>query len=234
MQKPEYECTVLVSQNKYVHSGDMEESRECAEIMNRFHVHTDSASVSPITADTICQPVRIYYPGTKTGGNAEDWTRFGSPIEENQFGNILRWWPVECFNRKSEVVRIVYPAFTLKCAVEYATDDRQKEYFSDIVTPYDLSSVTRKTSYRDDCINKSSTKINAKMPEKEPVKENTMKEESTTETTIETTSTKKPMAKWVKFAIAGAAVAAAAAAVVVVVKKHHDGSVDKADKSSKK
>lgn len=215
-KKPEYAAVVLVPENKYCCFGDFPETREAMEMINRFHLHTDTSKKHHVESTDQCVPIRLSIDEDDT---VQDWTRFGSPIQEIDFANVIRWWPSDIINNYirngNDTMRIVYSDFTIKCKIVFAQKPEQMYWFRDV----NLKSLIPTNPVIEDPYKKVSSKNNKYIKQSMTEEKIIMDEETTTKTISEMAakddgaaevkkSAGKKLPKWAKCAIIGVAGAA--------------------------
>ena len=203
MSNPEYFANLIVLNNKLSTFGESKESLEAMHILNNTKIHADSFKKKEIKPSDTCVKIRL---ALNPDDQTEDWTRFGSPIMENGMGgNIVGYWPIKLVNMdqsSKQVLRIVYPKFTIKCEVSYASVAEKP--VTDII---DDTLIVEK---------EISSKENNIMADETVVVENT--EDVVEGGVVAGEPIKKGLPKWAKFAIAGGVAVAGIAAVGLIIK----------------
>lgn len=197
-KQTKYSGTVVVFVNKLTTFGENRDSIECMEILKSGMAKVNNLDLDHINFSTPCVPVRLTLDPKDT---SQDWTKYGSPIEEIGFGNIIRYFPTSAFkfdkSNKKEKITISYPDFIIDLQVMYESQP------ADIV-------YTEPKSKEDD--------MEMETVEKEIT-------ETTTETAVGTTEVvnqQKKLPKWTVGAIIGAAVVTTAAIITGIVLKQKE------------
>ena len=119
-KQTKYSGTVIVFINKLTTFGENRDSIECMEILKSGMAKINNLDLENITFVTGCVPVRLTLDPKDT---SQDWTKYGSPIEEIGFGNIIRYFPMSAFkfdkSNKKEKITISYPDFIIDLQVVY-------------------------------------------------------------------------------------------------------------------
>ena len=120
MAKTKYSGTVVVFLNKLTTFGENRDSIECMTLLKGGTIKVNNLDLENITFVTGCVPVRLTLDPKDT---SQDWTKYGSPIEEIGFGNIIRYFPMSAFkfdkSNKKEKITISYPDFIIDLQVVY-------------------------------------------------------------------------------------------------------------------
>ena len=190
-----YSGTIVVLDNKLSTFGEDRSSIECMKILKNGKVKVNDLNLGNINKDTSCVPVRLTLDPKDT---SQDWTKYGSPIEEIGFGNIIRYFPISVFkfdkSDKKEKITISYPDFEIDLQVAYESQ------------PVD------NTIYVE--------------PKEESKEDNMSDAVETVETTV-VENQKKKFPKWAIGAAIGAAVVTTAAIVTgVILKNNKDKNCD--------
>ena len=202
MKQTKYSGTVVVFVNKLTTFGENRDSIECMEILKSGMAKINNLDLENITFVTGCVPVRLTLDPKD---ESQDWTKYGSPIEEIGFGNIIRYFPMSAFkfdkSNKKEKITISYPDFIIDLQVVYESQ------------PADNIVYTEPKSKEDD--------MEMETVEKEIT-------ETTTETAVGTTEVvnQKKLPKWTVGAIIGAAVVTTAAIITGIVLKNKNKDKD--------
>lgn len=187
--KTKYSGTIIVLDNKLSIFGEDRSSIECMKIFKNGKVKVNDFNFEDINKDTSCVPVKLTLdPNDKS----QDWTKYGSPIEEIGFGNIVRYFPISTFkfdkSNKKESITLSYPDFEIDLQVAYESQPVDNTIY-----------VEPKTK-----------------PEEDNMSD--VVETETVETTVE--NQKKKLPKWAIGAAIGAAVVTTAAIVTGVILKN--------------
>lgn len=120
MKQVKYAGTIVVFVNKLTTFGENRDSIECMEILKTGAARVNNLDLEHISFSTPCVPVRLTLDPKDT---SQDWTKYGSPIEEIGFGNIIRYFPISAFkfdkSNKKEKITISYPDFIIDLQVMY-------------------------------------------------------------------------------------------------------------------
>ena len=120
MAKTKYSGTAVVFINKLTTFGENRDSIECMTLLKGGTVKINNLDLENITFVTGCVPVRLTLD---IKDESQDWTKYGSPIEEIGFGNIIRYFPMSAFkfdkSNKKEKITISYPDFIIDLQVVY-------------------------------------------------------------------------------------------------------------------
>lgn len=198
MAKTKYSGTIIVLDNKLSTFGADRSSLECMKIFKNGKVTVVGTSFENINKETSCVPVRLTLDPKD---ESQDWTKYGSPIEEISFGNIVRYFPISTFkfdkSNKKETITLSYPDFEIDLQVAYESQ------------PVDNTVYTEPESKED----------------------NIMCENETVESVVETVEAtaveqKKKLPKWAIGAAIGAAVVTTAAIVTGVILKNKNKDKD--------
>lgn len=194
MAKTKYSGTIIVLDNKLSTFGADRSSIECMKILKNGKVKVNDLNLESINRDTSCVPVRLTLDPKD---ESQDWTKYGSPIEEIGFGNIVRYFPISAFkfdkSNKKESITLSYPDFEIDLQVVYESQPVDNTIY---VEP------------------------------KESKEDNNMSDVVTTETVEETVEQKKKLPKWAIGAAIGAAVVTTAAIVTGIILKNKNKDKD--------
>lgn len=189
--KPKYSGTVVVFVNKLTTFGENRDSIECMEILKSGMAKINDLDLKDINFSTPCVPVRLTLDPKDT---SQDWTKYGSPIEEIGFGNIIRYFPIFAFkfdkSNKKEKITISYPDFIIDLQVVYESQ------------PVDNIVYTEPKESKEDNMEMVETK---EIPAE------------TTEVTTAENQQKKKLPKWTIGAVVGAVVVTTAAIITAAV-----------------
>lgn len=120
MAKTKYSGTIIVLDNRLSTFGEDRASVECMKILKNGKVKVNDLNLENINKDTSCVPVRLTLDPKDA---SQDWTKYGSPIEEIGFGNIVRYFPISAFkfdkSNKKESITLSYPDFEIDLQVAY-------------------------------------------------------------------------------------------------------------------
>ena len=198
-KQTKYSGTVIVFINKLTTFGENRDSIECMEILKSGMAKINNLDLENIDNGTACVPVRLTLDPKDT---SQDWTKYGSPIEEIGFGNIIRYFPTSAFkfdkSNKKEKITISYPDFIIDLQVVYESQPTDKIVYT----------------------------------EPKESKENNMEPETTTETVVGTSEVttvnqqKKKLPKWAIAAAIGAVATTAAIITGVILKNKKDKDCD--------
>lgn len=202
-KQTKYSGTVIVFINKLTTFGENRDSIECMEILKSGMAKINNLDLENITFVTGCVPVRLTLDPKDT---SQDWTKYGSPIEEIGFGNIIRYFPMSAFkfdkSNKKEKITISYPDFIIDLQVVYESQ------------PADNIVYTEPKESKEDNMS--------------DVVETTETAVGTTGSTEATTAEnqKKKLPKWTIGAVVGAAVVTTAAIITGIVLKNKNKNKD--------
>ena len=119
-KQTKYSGTAVVFINKLTTFGENRDSIECMTLLKGGTVKVNNLDLENITFVTGCVPVRLTLDPKDT---SQDWTKYGSPVEEIGFGNIIRYFPMSAFkfdkSNKKEKITISYPDFIIDLQVVY-------------------------------------------------------------------------------------------------------------------
>lgn len=194
MAKTKYSGTIIVLDNKLSTFGADRSSIECMKILKNGKVKVNDFNFEDINKDTSCVPVRLTLDPKDL---SQDWTKYGSPIEEIGFGNIIRYFPISTFkfdkSNKKETITLSYPDFEIDLQVVYESQPVDNTIY---VEP------------------------------KEEKEDNMSDVVETTETVESTVEQKKKLPKWAIGAAIGAAVVTTAAIVTGIILKNKNKDKD--------
>ena len=198
MKQAKYAGTIVVFSNKLTTFGENRDSIECMKILKAGNVKINDLDLKDINFSVPCVPVRMTLDPKD---ESQDWTKYGSPIEEIGFGNIIRYFPIFAFkfdkSNKKEKVTISYPDFTIDLQVMYESQPVDKIVYTEP---------------------KESKEDNMEPDNMEEAKE------MSTPTTAE--NQKKKLPKWTIGAVVGAVVVTTAAIITGIVLKNKDKNCD--------
>ena len=197
-KQTKYSGTIIVFVNKLTTFGKDRNSIECMEILKSGMAKVNNLDLENIDDGTACVPVRMTLDPKD---ESQDWTKYGSPIEEIGFGNIIRYFPTSAFkfdkSNKKEKVTISYPDFTIDLQVMYESQPVDKIVYTEP---------------------KESKEDNMEPDNMEEAKE------MSAPTTAE--NQKKKLPKWTIGAVVGAVVVTTAAIITGIVLKNKDKNCD--------
>lgn len=201
MKQVKYAGTIVVFVNKLTTFGENRDSIECMEILKTGAARVNNLDLEHINFSTPCVPVRLTLDPKDT---SQDWTKYGSPIEEIGFGNIIRYFPISAFkfdkSNKKEKITISYPDFIIDLQVVYESQPADNIVYTE---PKELK------ESKEDMEMVETTEIPA-------------------ETTVGTTvnQQKKKLPKWTIGAAIGAVVVTTAAIITGIVLKNKNKDKD--------
>lgn len=191
--KVKYTGTIVVFVNKLTTFGENRDSIECMEILKSGMAKVNNLDLEHINFSTPCVPVRLTLDPKDT---SQDWTKYGSPIEEIGFGNIIRYFPIFAFkfdkSNKKEKITISYPDFIIDLQVTYESQPADNIVYT----------------------------------EPKESKEDNMEMVETTEVTTAENQQKKKLPKWTIGAVVGAVVVTTAAIITGIVLKNKNKDKD--------
>lgn len=199
-KQTKYSGIIIVFINKLTTFGKDRNSIECMEILKSGMAKVNNLDLENIDDGTACVPVRLTLDPKDT---SQDWTKYGSPIEEIGFGNIIRYFPTSAFkfdkSNKKEKITISYPDFIIDLQVVYESQPADKIVYT----------------------------------EPKESKEDNMEPETTTEVEVPASTTsdnvnqqKKKLPKWTIGAVVGAVVVTTAAIITAAVVKNKNKDKD--------
>lgn len=197
-KQTKYSGIIIVFINKLTTFGKDRNSIECMEILKSGMAKVNNLDLENIDDGTACVPVRLTLDPKDT---SQDWTKYGSPIEEIGFGNIIRYFPTSAFkfdkSNKKEKITISYPDFIIDLQVVYESQPADKIVYT----------------------------------EPKESKEDNMEPETTTEVEVSAPTTsvnqqKKKLPKWTIGAVVGAVVVTTAAIITAAVVKNKNKDKD--------
>ena len=193
-KQTKYSGTVVVFLNKLTTFGENRDSIECMTLLKGGTVKVNNLDLENITFVTGCVPVRLTLDPKDT---SQDWTKYGSPIEEIGFGNIIRYFPMSAFkfdkSNKKEKITISYPDFIIDLQVVYESQ------------PADNIVYTEPKESKEDM---------------EMVETKEIPAETAEVTTAVNVNQQKKLSKWTIGAVIGAAVVTTAAIITGVILKN--------------
>lgn len=201
MKQVKYAGTIVVFVNKLTTFGENRDSIECMEILKTGAARVNNLDLEHINFSTPCVPVRLTLDPKDT---SQDWTKYGSPIEEIGFGNIIRYFPISAFkfdkSNKKEKITISYPDFIIDLQVMYESQPADNIVYTE---PKELK------ESKEDMEMVETTEIPA-------------------ETAVGTTvnQQKKKLPKWTIGAVVGAVVVTTAAIITGIVLKNKNKDKD--------
>lgn len=200
MKQTKYSGTIIVFDNKLATFGKDRNSIECMEILKSGMAKINDLDLKDINFSTPCVPVRLTLDPKDT---SQDWTKYGSPIEEIGFGNIIRYFPIFAFkfnkSDKKEKITISYPDFIIDLQVMYESQPADNIVYTEP---------------------KESKEDNMEMVETKEIPA------ETTEATTAVNQQKKKLPKWTIGAVVGAVVVTTAAIITAVVVKNKNKDKD--------
>lgn len=193
-KQTKYSGTVVVFLNKLTTFGENRDSIECMTLLKGGTVKVNNLDLENITFVTGCVPVRLTLDPKDT---SQDWTKYGSPVEEIGFGNIIRYFPMSAFkfdkSNKKEKITISYPDFIIDLQVVYESQ------------PADNIVYTEPKESKEDM---------------EMVETKEIPAETAEVTTAVNVNQQKKLSKWTIGAVIGAAVVTTAAIITGVILKN--------------
>lgn len=203
MKQTKYAGTIVVFVNKLTTFGENRDSIECMEILKTGAAKVNNLDLEHINFSTPCVPVRLTLDPKDT---SQDWTKYGSPIEEIGFGNIIRYFPIFAFkfdkSNKKEKITISYPDFIIDLQVMYESQPADNIVYTEPKEP------------------KESKEDNMEMVETKEIPA------ETTEVTTAVNQQKKKLPKWTIGAVVGAVVVTTAAIITAAVVKNKNKDKD--------
>ena len=198
-KQTKYSGTAVVLINKLTTFGENRDSIECMEILKSGMAKINNLDLENITFVTGCVPVRLTLDPKDT---SQDWTKYGSPIEEIGFGNIIRYFPMSAFkfdkSNKKEKITISYPDFIIDLQVVYESQPADNIVY---------------TEPKED---------NMEMVETKEIPAETAE----VTTAVNVNQQKKKLPKWTIGAVIGAAVVTTAAIITGVILKNKNKDKD--------
>ena len=195
MKQTKYSGTVVVFVNKLTTFGENRDSIECMEILKAGNVKINDLDLKGINFSVPCVPVRMTLDPKD---ESQDWTKYGSPIEEIGFGNIIRYFPIFVFkfdkSNKKEKITISYPDFIIDLQVVYKSQ------------PADNIIYTEPKESKED-----------NMSDVVETTETVVGTTGSTEATTTAENQKKKLPKWTIGAVVGAVVVTTAAIITAAV-----------------
>ena len=200
-KQTKYSGTAVVFINKLTTFGENRDSIECMTLLKGGTVKVNNLDLEDITFVTGCVPVRLTLDPKDT---SQDWTKYGSPIEEIGFGNIIRYFPMSAFkfdkSNKKEKITISYPDFIIDLQVVYESQ------------PADNIVYTEPKESKEDMEMVETKEIPAETAE--------------VTTAVNVNQQKKKLPKWTIGAVIGAAVVTTAAIITGVILKNKNKDKD--------
>lgn len=201
-KQTKYSGTIIVFINKLTTFGENRDSIECMEILKSGMAKINNLDLENITFVTGCVPVRLTLDPKDT---SQDWTKYGSPIEEIGFGNIIRYFPMSAFkfdkSNKKEKITISYPDFIIDLQVVYESQPADNIVYTEP---------------------KESKEDNMEMVETKEIPAETTE----VTTAVDVNQQKKKLPKWTIGAVIGAAVVTTAAIITGVILKNKNKDKD--------
>lgn len=198
-KQTKYSGTAVVLINKLTTFGENRDSIECMTLLKGGTVKVNNLDLENITFVTGCVPVRLTLDPKDT---SQDWTKYGSPIEEIGFGNIIRYFPMSAFkfdkSNKKEKITISYPDFIIDLQVVYESQPADNIVY---------------TEPKED---------NMEMVETKEIPAETAE----VTTAVNVNQQKKKLPKWTIGAVIGAAVVTTAAIITGVILKNKNKDKD--------
>ena len=202
MKQTKYAGTIVVFINKLTTFGENRDSIECMEILKSGMAKINNLDLENITFVTGCVPVRLTLDPKDT---SQDWTKYGSPIEEIGFGNIIRYFPMSAFkfdkSNKKEKITLSYPDFIIDLQVVYESQPADNIVYTEP---------------------KESKEDNMEMVETKEIPAETTE----VTTAVDVNQQKKKLPKWTIGAVVGAVVVTTAAIITGIVLKNKNKDKD--------
>ena len=200
-KQTKYSGTAVVFINKLTTFGENRDSIECMEILKSGMAKINNLDLENITFVTGCVPVRLTLDPKD---ESQDWTKYGSPIEEIGFGNIIRYFPMSAFkfdkSNKKEKITISYPDFIIDLQVVYESQPADNIVYTE-------------------------PKEDMEMVETKEIPAETAETAEVT-TAVNVNQQKKKLPKWTIGAVIGAAVVTTAAIITGVILKNKNKDKD--------
>ena len=200
-KQTKYSGTAVVFINKLTTFGENRDSIECMTLLKGGTVKVNNLDLENITFVTGCVPVRLTLDPKDT---SQDWTKYGSPIEEIGFGNIIRYFPMSAFkfdkSNKKEKITISYPDFIIDLQVVYESQPEDKIVYTE----------------------PKESKEDMEMVETKEIPAETAE----VTTAVNVNQQKKKLPKWTIGAVIGAAVVTTAAIITGVILKNKNKNKD--------
>ena len=197
-KQTKYSGTAVVLINKLTTFGENRDSIECMTLLKGGTVKVNNLDLENITLVTGCVPVRLTLDPKDT---SQDWTKYGSPIEEIGFGNIIRYFPMSAFkfdkSNKKEKITISYPDFIIDLQVVYESQPADNIVYTE-----------------------------PKEDNMEMVETKEIPAETAEVTTAVNVNQQKKLSKWTIGAVIGAAVVTTAAIITGVILKNKNKDKD--------
>ena len=202
-KQTKYSGTAVVLINKLTTFGENRDSIECMTLLKGGTVKVNNLDLENITFVTGCVPVRLTLDPKDT---SQDWTKYGSPIEEIGFGNIIRYFPMSAFkfdkSNKKEKITISYPDFIIDLQVMYESQPADNIVYTE---PKELK------ESKEDMEMVETTEIPAETAEV---------------TTVAANQQKKKLPKWTIGAVVGAIVVTTATIITAAVVRNKNKDKD--------
>ena len=203
MKQAKYAGTIVVFSNKLTTFGENRDSIECMKILKAGNVKINDLDLKDINFSVPCVPVRMTLDPKD---ESQDWTKYGSPIEEIGFGNIIRYFPTSAFkfdkSNKKEKVTISYPDFIIDLQVMYESQPADNIVYTE---PKELK------ESKEDMEMVETTEIPAETAEV---------------TTVAANQQKKKLPKWTIGAVVGAIVVTTATIITAAVVRNKNKDKD--------
>ena len=200
-KQTKYSGTAVVFINKLTTFGENRDSIECMTLLKGGTVKVNNLDLENITFVTGCVPVRLTLDPKDT---RQDWTKYGSPIEEIGVGNIIRYFPMSAFkfdkSNKKEKITISYPDFIIDLQVVYESQPEDKIVYTE----------------------PKESKEDMEMVETKEIPAETAE----VTTAVNVNQQKKKLPKWTIGAVIGAAVVTTAAIITGVILKNKNKNKD--------
>ena len=203
MKQAKYAGTIVVFSNKLTTFGENRDSIECMKILKAGNVKINDLDLKDINFSVPCVPVRMTLDPKD---ESQDWTKYGSPIEEIGFGNIIRYFPIFAFkfdkSNKKEKITISYPDFIIDLQVMYESQPADNNVYTE---PKELK------ESKEDMEMVETTEIPAETAEV---------------TTVAANQQKKKLPKWTIGAVVGAIVVTTATIITAAVVRNKNKDKD--------
>ena len=203
MKQAKYAGTIVVFSNKLTTFGENRDSIECMKILKAGNVKINDLDLKDINFSVPCVPVRMTLDPKD---ESQDWTKYGSPIEEIGFGNIIRYFPIFAFkfdkSNKKEKITISYPDFIIDLQVMYESQPADNIVYTE---PKELK------ESKEDMEMVETTEIPAETAEV---------------TTVAANQQKKKLPKWTIGAVVGAIVVTTATIITAAVVRNKNKDKD--------
>ena len=203
MKQAKYAGTIVVFSNKLTTFGENRDSIECMKILKAGNVKINDLDLKDINFSVPCVPVRMTLDPKD---ESQDWTKYGSPIEEIGFGNIIRYFPIFAFkfdkSNKKEKITMSYPDFIIDLQVMYESQPADNIVYTE---PKELK------ESKEDMEMVETTEIPAETAEV---------------TTVAANQQKKKLPKWTIGAVVGAIVVTTATIITAAVVRNKNKDKD--------